>query len=362
MGELRFQGIGADDVGDHLEQFYPLSLLRAPELVSLGVQTAVWHVMATTDEYFAKLFAPVTAPAVRMELSLLDHLRRSGVRVPDVLAAKSGGSPTHIAHRSHRRLRRDAYPVMVMPAEKLRTIEVGSIDRAAATAIGCAIAQMHRVLRQYPHRHHVQRSMPWVPSLSSFDAFVRSPLASWALAGQQQSLRSLDRWMEEVCAQTELSPTLTQSVLHGDLRLEHIRFARDETITPGVPYFFDFSDFFYGPVVADLVILFARLYYEDSIEIACWEELCRWLLDGYCSVEPLNEEDCAAIDPFLVARLLGEIRYLTAAQLPHRLERNAIEVRRRYALATYLRETFAEGGVSPFLRGPRHNVHASGAP
>lgn len=298
------------------------------------MDTTVWRVTAADRPYILKVFLSGDAQAVGTEVKLLDYVRGAGIAAPDVIPDASGSRVGVIVERRLPLLRPKRIPTMVMRLEDLRRVRPSSVTRAQMLVIARRIGAMHAALRRYPQRGEIRRAERWNAQLGNFNDFARSPNAEWFNRDELVLLRALDRRLERQIEGVECA-ALTDSVLHGDLGLHHVGFARNPHGKRD-PYFFDFSDYCYGPVVLDLAALLSHLYAESEIDFARWEKLRAWLLEGYESALTLTPLDHASLEPALIERLLIEIRYFNRISLSTAIAYDPMGVRKRYQLAGYL--------------------------
>lgn len=328
------RGLAVRDLTRFLESSYGLSPQEPPHSLPSAVDTTVWRVTASDQEYILKAFLSGDADAVHTEVKLLDYVRAAGIRAPDVISDLNGRRVGVIVERRLPLLRARRIPAMVMRLEDMRRVRPRSVTRAQMLSIARRIGAMHEALRRYPQRAEIRRAERWRAQLGSFDDFVRSPNAEWFDRDEITMLRALDRRMEQQVDGTEPGG-LTESVLHGDLGLHHVGIARARR-ADGEPYFFDFSDYCHGPVVLDLATLLSHSYGQSDIDFDRWEKLRAWLLEGYESVLKLSNSDHAAIETVLLERLLIEIRYFNRISLSTTVAYDPVGVRKRYRLAGYL--------------------------
>lgn len=334
-------GFRSHDVGRYLEKFHGFVLEEPPQAIRSGHDTAVWRLATRAGAYIAKIFAAGRFAAVRAEMDLLDYLSDSGIRVPEALKNGRGQRIGLIGRHLLPAFWKGACPIVVAPLEDGRQVHPQTVTRQELTLAARCIGLMHEALQAYPGRPNVRRMEYWGGHLGRFEdllgslnmqSFASDELARWS---------EIDRRMEEAVGGVRRLP-VTESVLHGDLGLDHIRFPRAQARSPADVYFFDFSDFSCGPVVFDLAVMLSRLYWESDVSLERWEQLRAWLLEGYESGFMLSGNDRSAIDDALVERLLIEIRYLNRTSLNMRAPYCPDGVRKRYQLAAHLFECRAD--------------------
>ncbi|HEY8553395.1 MAG TPA: phosphotransferase [Burkholderiales bacterium] len=343
---VRYPGdVGVRTLSRCLARTYGLFLLDPPQPLSRSPHAAVWCVHTPTRTLVAKLFPAGIDHVVALEADLLDYLRANGLAVPRVFPTRTGGPVGVVAGRVGLQLRRERYPVLLTSFVEGRRVYPGSVTREELAAVARAIGRMHATLQAYPRRGRVRRIQRQAPRREAFAELLRSPNA--ACFGQRELAhwQSVDRLLQEAAAQAP-SGGLTESVLHGDLGLEHVRFPVSGADTETVQLF-DFSDYAWGPVVFDLAAMLSRLYWERDIGPVRWEHLRAWLLEGYASAFTLTHADERALESALLERLMIEIRYLTNVSLRTRAPFRPDGIRRRYALVEHvLRRRARRSGVA----------------
>lgn len=328
-------GFRSHHVGRYLEKFHRFVIDEPPQPLRSGQDTAVWRLATRAGAYIAKIFAAERLAAVRAEIDLLDYLADSGIRTPHVLKNKHGQRAGMIGARLPPAFR--ACPITVTWFEDGVPVHPQSVTRQELTVIGHAIGLMHEALQAYPRRTNVRRLERWQSHLGRFEDLLGSANVQSFTGGELARWGELDHRMVQAVASAPRRP-VTESVLHGDLGLEHVRFMRAEAPSPADIYFFDFSDFACGPVVCDLGVMLSRFYWESDVGLGRWEQLRGWLLEGYEAGFMLSEDDRAAIDDALMERLLIEVRYLNRMSLRRRAPYDPEGVKKRYELAAHLFE------------------------
>lgn len=328
----------ARDVSRYVEQFHELLPQEPPQAIRSGYDTAVWRLLTRAGAYIAKIFVAEQLGAVQAEADLLDYLRSRGIRTPELIENRRGQRVGVIAARSLRALfRASKFPIIVMPFEDTRSARPESITQEELSLIGQCIGLMHKVLQAYPGRAGIRRFEYWDVHLGRFGDFLESPNARPYDAAQLAEWSELDQRMEQLAGIVRRSH-VTESVIHGDLGLDHVGLLNNRPGSPAEVSFFDFSDFSFGPVVSDLATMLSRLYWEGDISPDRWEQLRAWLLHGYESGLALTENDRGALDYALMERLLIEVRYLSRVSLKTKAPYGADGIKRRYGLAAHLLE------------------------
>ncbi len=130
---------------------------------------------------------------------------------------------------------------------------------------------------------------------------------------------------------TSYPKQLTQSYLHGDIGLEHVQLLPNNHL-----YFFDWADRVDGPVARELSILLFHSYGEEDISFERWEQLKKWILESYSSINQLSKDDTNVIVPFLFRRCIDEVRYLADLATQKRKPIEVKAIARRFDLADKL--------------------------
>lgn len=336
----------ARDVGRYVQRFHELSLLEPPQAIRSGYDTAVWRLPTRSGDYIAKIFVAERLEAVRAEAGLLDYLRNRGIHTPELIENRRGQRVGTIAARSLRAFFRPSKsPIIVMPLENTRSACPQSITPDELSRIGQCIGLMHKVLQAYPGRASIRRFEYWDVRLGRFGDFLESPNARSYDAAQLAKWSELDQRMEQLAGVVRRSQ-LTESVIHGDLGLDHVRLRNTQACSPAGVSLFDFSDSSFGPVVSDLATMLSRLYWEGDISLDRWRQLRAWLLHGYESGFALTENDRGALDYALMERLLIEVRYLNRVSLKTQAPHGADGIKKRYELAAHLLERGLHGACA----------------
>jgi len=336
---LETQGLpGPGTIQRFAERRHRLRLEHPPELIWAGSSSAVWRLRTACGEYLAKVFTARTRDVriVRKEVAIYAWLRRFDIHVPEVSSTVAGRQVETLTVGSLVPPRFERFPAMVMRLEKLRTIQPESVTRDELRLIARRLASIHESLRQYPDRDGIRRSDLWDIEQSSFTDFLRSPNAHLFETRDLEGLHELDQRMELVTRSVQLPSPLTESVLHGDLGMDHVQLLDGDHPHAGEPYFFDFSDFVRGPVALELAIMLLHLFGRSTITFTRWKELGGWVLEGYCSATRLTDDDVRAIDALLVPWALTSIRYQTRRAIRSGAPGNVAQIRRRYQLAAHL--------------------------
>ncbi len=321
----------ANLIAPFLTDQYGLHLINPPTLMRGGMESVVWSVQSNQGSWVLKIFGTHQGSFERIqeEVLLYEYLNRNGLRAPHVLLTRQGGYVAKLCVEG------TTFCAFLMRFEELRECHAANIKEDEMLEIARTQARMHDVLRRYSDNENFARVTRYRPTGRAFSKLLESPYAPMLSAEELAELKMIDRKMFDYASRFKQDNSLTESTLHGDMRLEHAQFLPD-----GRVYLFDFADRSRGLVAYGLAVMLSHLYCDDKITFARWEELRTWLLKGYTSICELSEEDQAAIKPLLVIRLLEEVAYLSErARVAVDLV-DAEGLKRRYKLADCILKDF----------------------
>src|SRR5438046_7643587 len=114
---------GADSraITRYFAKRYGFSLLAPPERLQSAANTRVWSV-ATPRKYVAKVFLAESAEVVTTEADVMEYVRATGIRVPEIVPDGSGRRIGFLAV-GHRLLARRKLPLYVMHFEEFRSVD-----------------------------------------------------------------------------------------------------------------------------------------------------------------------------------------------------------------------------------------------
>ncbi len=354
--------ISSEVVRREIERLYAFSSIDMPGLMNGGMESAAWHFKTDGGDLVAKIYnaCPGRLERVAEEPALYEYLNQQGIRAPKVLRSKR----SQLAEELHSDMQ--GYPVIVMKLEDLRFAGPSSVQKEELQSIARTVAKMHQCLRLYHHnenpqpggitlhrravinaaKHFVRSAVKMYqpfrePSRSSrfiireglvgYDMLVTSSGARLFTGEDLSRIRTLDLEMKAYLAEHSVETPLRESLIHGDLALQHTPFLPDGNV-----YLFDFGDRSLGTVAEELAGMLVSFYTDDVITFDRWERLKEWTLNGYGSQFQLTQGDSAAIMPFIVRRLLVGITY--SCEMPGEMQGEAWRrsIGRRYQLANYL--------------------------
>jgi Ser/Thr protein kinase RdoA (MazF antagonist) len=349
-------------VRSEFERLYAFPTIDVPRLMNGGMESAAWHFKTDRGDLVAKIYAagPGRFERVAEEPVLYEYLNQRGIRTPKVLRSKR----SQLVEELRAGMR--GYPVIVMEMEDLRFAGPASVQKEDLESIVRTVARMHQCLRLYRYnddpppkgitQHHrvitnaakhlvrsaariyqpVRKSSQSLRftirhGLVGYDFLVVSPGARLFTRDYLDGIRILDMEMKAYLGEQSVSSPLSESLIHGDLALQHMPF-----LPNGDVYLFDFGDRSRGTVAEELAGMFVSFYIDDAITFDRWERLKEWTLNGYNSQFPLTRGDVVAIMPFIMRRLLVGITY--SCEMPGEMQGEGWcrSIGRRYQLASYL--------------------------
>jgi len=323
--------IPVDDVLPSLKKFYGISPTEPPAQMEGGVKTAAWLLETDKGKFIAKIFAlSKERPIERMveEVSLCNYLTKHGIRTPKFISGKNG------RYVEQMRFRNADFPIQMMKFEELWRLKPSSIKKVELQKIAKTAARMHKALLDCPQKDKIKKEDRFryhIAPLGSFEIFSKSPNSSIYTKTEIKNIKKLDEEIIRFASSHLPKKGLTESILHGDLALDHAQF-----LSNGEVYLFDFSDFMWGPIAHELSVMLVHLFHEEDISFQRWEQLKEWWLSGYSSVFKLGSEDFKAIKPLIIRRAQGVIVYLCDVAIRIKRKVNEQGIRRRYKLADYL--------------------------
>lgn len=194
---------------------------------------------------------------------------------------------------------------------------------------------MHQILHNHPNASNIptqpEKQASKKESKTTFKALSQSVNVKQFTSKQLSRFEEIDTRMEQYIKNHPPATGLTETLIHGDLALEHAQFLPDDSV-----YFFDFADRIWGPVAQELATFLTMLYQGENIPFTRWEELKRYLLTGYQSVNKLSEDDLHAIPKKELIRILGAIKYLAILARDTPSDQVVNWIRRGYEMGNYI--------------------------
>lgn len=329
--QIHPKNIPVDEVLSSLKKFYGILPTKPPAQMEGGVKTAAWLLETEKGKFIAKIFAlSEERPVERIveEVSLCNYLTKHGIRTPKFILGKNG------RYVEQMRFGKADFPIQMMKFEELYRLKPSSIKKDELQKIAKTAARMHQALLDCPRKDKIKKEDRFrchIAPLSSFEIFSKSPNSSIYTKAELKNIKRLDEEIVRFASPHLPKKGLTESILHGDLALDHAQF-----LSNGEAYLFDFSDFMWGPIAHELSVMLVHLFHEEDISFQRWEQLKEWWLSGYSSVFKLESEDLKAIKPLIIRRAQGVIVYLCDVAIRIKRKVNEQGIRRRYKLADYL--------------------------
>lgn len=345
-----------------IESLYGLSCLEVPvQMLGGTTESAVWQLSTNRGNWLIKVFGDSKRLSKRVpdEANLYGYLNKHGIRAPKVLFSKRLQRSEEIEIGTH------TYPIIIMELEDLRFAQAASIQDHELLEIARTIARMHQCLQHYKgplgkaafHNSSAGRvcaslltsvrgvirkyrnlmAIPrWGDTMvgrkpEGYDLLVSSPNASAFTAEELSRFLILDKEMKAFLTADPRSSHLTKSIIHRDLRLEHLPF-----LANGDVYIFDFAGRGFGAISQDLAGMLYELYVSEEITYDRWKGLRELFLAGYRSVVDLTMIDLNAISLFLMSSILWRISHLSKrSNEMQRIVKSEV-IRQHYQFADYL--------------------------
>lgn len=294
--------VDRESVTDCLVRNYALNLSRPISQLSGGTENAAWVVEADQGKWIAKIFGSGEGPVERIEeeAMLYRFLNAHDIHAPEILPNKSGQDLSPLESRDQ------TLQLMLMKYEQLVMCSPVTVTQEELEKIAAETARMHKVLVGYPQADSLKKeTRVSFAKGATFEALTNSAYKGALTPEQLQRIKETNDRMENYL-ESHLPPeSLTKTVIHADLSLEHAQLLPD-----GGVYFFDFSDRIWGPVAQELGTFLTVLFQWEDKSLERWGELRSWVLSGYQSESKLTVDDLRAINYFIFTRVLGACKYL----------------------------------------------------
>ncbi len=321
--------ISTEKIEAFVQDQFGLKTVGDSEVISQGVESAVWLLTTNDGKWYAKVYGQHEGPLERIqeETELYDYLREHGINVPEVRATLEGQKVVQIKTKDGK------YSTILMRHEEIREPKPTTITQDELENIARTVAKMHNVLKDYPNRDkliekdHIPTQLP----VDALQLLMDSPNKNVFTANEIQRLKELDVKMVDYLKNNPVPTNLSETVLHGDLTFGHA-----QLLPNGEVYFFDFADRWYGPIAHELGILTENLYRPEDITYERFEQLRDWLLTTYAAEVKLTPEDYKAMTPFILRHTMEAVRYLSSIAQKAGYEVDSKGIKRRYKLAEYL--------------------------
>lgn len=325
--------VATNQVQAFVEQSYGLRVLQPLIDLPQGVHSRAWLARTDHGDWVVKISDPTSDPPATLaaQCELYDFLNNRGLHAPVVRADRSGARVSLLTGPD------TGYPVTLMQHNQFRVLAAQSVTRDELRHVAAQIGRLHTTLEDFPGKVRIiedrRKSLgEWGRQDSGcYEDLIASATSACFTTAERSWIRDLDARLVAYVDQNFPDPTLlSQAVLHGDLHFEHVRLLPD-----GAVYFFDFGDLSWGPVAHELA-QFLRGFQDPPIRWDRWTDLRSWLLDGYRTEHDLTVDDEAAIDVFMINRVLALAKYVLELTDGEVSARAAEVIRINYRLAEVL--------------------------
>lgn len=248
------------------------------------------NIVYACDSDFGKVYLRLTTPLrraraeIQAEINWIEHLRKSGLRVPRLIQDKSGNK---IASYSEEKQHYEAVVFSSLEGEH-PSKDIAKNPKFLKT-LGGLIAQMHLANQYYEGTHQGAKREEWFEERG-----LRHALAA-AKQSKEASLR--DRLEKSIAWVKSLhqSPD-NYGLVHADLGALNLFIEEDDSI--GI---IDFDDSCYHWFVFDLAIVIFSMAGRFDHATPQPEEI-KWLndlIEGYRAIRPLDQKEINLIPRFI---------------------------------------------------------------
>jgi len=315
---------------------YGLKPISEPKLLRGGTESRAWVIETKTGKWIVKLYLSYegTITEIEEEIKLYDYLNSNSINAPSVLVSVNGNKVETL------KIGKKKIPVIVMRHEDLRTALPSTITKKEVGIIAKETAKFHILLQSYEGVEKLSANTNTDNSSDyrgesnykpTFPVLLDSPNSRVYTKRELRTAKKTDTRIIEYLNGTSINGPLTESLIHGDLALEHAPF-----LPNGKVYFFDWTDRGWAPVVKEIATTLVHLFREDDISIERWEILRDWFIDSYCKTNPLTEIEIATIYKFVLERIWVEAKYLNELSNKLKVDYDGEGVKRRYKLGKYI--------------------------
>ncbi len=299
--------VSRDQVEAVVEGSYGLRLVR--QLVGLppGVHSQTWLAATDDGEWVVKIsdVRCDSLATLSAQCQLFDFLNSRGLQTPVVRADQSGHRVSVMGAFG------TPYPVTVMRHRRLGRLAPESVTADELRHVAAQVARLHATMDEFVGKDETvadreKSENEWGRQVvGCHPSLMESPTAECFSASERSWFEATDTALLAYLDANFPDPgSLSQAVLHGDLSFEHVRMLPNRDV-----YFFDFGDMCWGPVAHELA-QFLRGFRDVAISPDRWADLRRWLLEGYRSRRVFTTADAAAIDVFLLNRVVALAKYV----------------------------------------------------
>lgn len=296
-----------DQVQAFVERAYGLRVFGPLVDLPQGVHSQAWLAKTDDGDWVVKVSDPSTdsPETLSAQCELYGFLNSRGLHAPDVRADRSGHQVSAMVEADAR------YPVTLMRHHQLHRLAAESVSAEDLRHVASQIARLHATMEQFVKKGEIvadrEKSQgEWGRQVTGcYPDLIQSPTAECFTAAERSWFEAIDAALVVYLGDHFPDPaSLSQAVLHGDLSFEHVRLLPNREV-----YFFDFGDMCWGPVAHEFA-QFLRGFRDAPISFERWAHLRRWLLEGYRSRHEFTGTDAAAIDVFLLNRVVALAKYI----------------------------------------------------
>lgn len=329
--QLSPKSLSPQSIASFIKAQYGMIASNQPLQFKGGVESAAWKLISDKKNYVVKVYSQREGKPERVEdeVNLYDFLLRHSINTPVVFPSQNG-KKVEILKTDN-----TTFTVIMMQFEELRLTHSSSVTQSEIEKIAKTMARMHQVLENYPRKESLYTSDLMRPNKlqewGSYEQLIKSLNKKEFSSGELMHIKEIDNKIIDYLKHNFPPQIVSYSILHNDIALEHAQFLPD-----GEVYFFDFADRSYDPISFELAVFLTHLFRSDNISYARWEELQRWVLNGYQSVRKLPQTDIDAIKPFIIRRIEGELWYLNQLSMDLNKFVDNKGNRRRYEFLGYL--------------------------
>lgn len=318
------------------QHYLPDQKLREMAQMTEGWQSAVWGFKTATGSYLLKIyeFDIRTATEIEDELAFYAFLNQHDLRVPQIYRSLNHKWLTPIQFGEQ-----TTY-AMLMQWEALSLWQPETVTASQLSRIGVALGRLHQICLTYPHLKQdtkqtegtlARQNYAVVFQEGFFGAIAASPLARSLTADELAHSAQVSASSTTFLDAHPIAAELHYSLIHTDLKVDHIRFLPDGTV-----YIFDFEGKRWGAVANDLGRFLTSLYGESTIDFVRWEEIKGQVITAYQQISPLAAVDIWHIDLFALRYLHMMLYYFCRGATESNMHLIMPTVRRFLELGAYL--------------------------
>ncbi|MEO6508333.1 MAG: phosphotransferase [Patescibacteria group bacterium] len=305
---------------------YNMKLLSDPKLI-YSLENSTWLLKTDAGKYYLKVFRNDSIDEIQREINLYTELKNVEIYTPEVIENKRCKKVSIL------NFEKNCYSVMLMTEVKLRKLTSSTITKEEITTLISAVARMHNYMSTniYCNTYKNNSTVESDKGFSFYGIFKGSENYKVLSETNRLKVRELDNKIVDYLGKNYPSLTESYSLIHGDLFLEQMGLSEKNEV-----FMFDFADSSWGPVAQELAVFLNHLYRSDEISFDRWEELRKWVLDSYQSINKFSNADLDSIKPLIIRRIVLELSYLYQVSIELKVEVDPIGNNHRLELAEYL--------------------------